>query len=288
VYRGHLDRRAAKVERGLKRIANTHQITLSEALRPWKGVKVFWYKRKAEQQLLYRNYRLLVERTGNDPPLHRVENNIHMLHERIHILECRRAALIQKRVRGMIGRMFIRQYRVERGHVTAKQCAAAFKIQRSFRVWVARRVRHVLQQDKMKREIGQRYLEERERDRQAQRRRHLKEKLNAAYKQDTAEDRCAQRHYSKHKDAVAVTLRAKHTVPAGKRILDWQQNDTLSRNQKERAMVSAQEKHFRSYDLSKTPFAHAAGKSFSLAANRYVTQLQDRVLRFNQELAKKK
>ena len=138
-YRGHLDRRAAHVERCLKRIRNTSRILLAEAMRKRKGVKVFWYKRKEELKLLYRDYRLLVSRLGNDPPLHRVELNIHRIYENVDRIEGSYATLIQKHFRGVIGRTFIRELRAEKFYLFAKKNAAAFTIQKSVRGWNHRR-----------------------------------------------------------------------------------------------------------------------------------------------------
>ncbi|GBG28407.1 Hypothetical Protein FCC1311_046302 [Hondaea fermentalgiana] len=119
VFRGRRDRRVARVERGLRRIDGTHKIVMMEALRPRKGMRVFWYKRKEEIKLLHRDYRILVERTGNDPPLHIVEKNIIELARRVHEIECQRAARIQCRVRGMIGRKIAQADTLRRSVVAA-------------------------------------------------------------------------------------------------------------------------------------------------------------------------
>lgn len=56
---------------------------------------VFWYTTPDEIQLLYRDYRLLVKRSGNFPPLNVVEANILEVHRRIHLLRHEAATRIQ-------------------------------------------------------------------------------------------------------------------------------------------------------------------------------------------------
>jgi len=57
---------------------------------------VFWYKRPAEKELVYRDYRLFVDRTGNMPPLYVVEANFLELQKRIHTIESTAANVVQK------------------------------------------------------------------------------------------------------------------------------------------------------------------------------------------------
>merc|ERR1711969_360103 len=67
-YRGTLDRRAFVTERHLKRIHEAHPKVMKEALKKKFGEHVFWYDREAELKLLFKDYRLLVQRTGYQPP----------------------------------------------------------------------------------------------------------------------------------------------------------------------------------------------------------------------------
>ena len=95
-YRGLLDRRKAKVQASLKLIMEADPKLMREAfIHRFGGMKVFWYKTRAEQELLYKDYRTLVRRTGNNPPLEKVEANIHEIARRIFTQQCIRATKIQ-------------------------------------------------------------------------------------------------------------------------------------------------------------------------------------------------
>ena len=191
VYRGRLDRRAARVERDLKRIRATHRTVMREALRKQRGQPVFWYKRKVELELLYTNYRLLVQRTGNYPPLHRVEANIARIAERIHKIECRYASTIQKRVRGLIGRKFIRQYRIEQAHVRAVRSNACFHIQRAYHAWIGRNLWKAQRKRVRRRELLQRYREEKQEELYCKERESQMIKLRREYAVERAEENAA-------------------------------------------------------------------------------------------------
>ena len=47
------------------------------------GHRIFWYKNPSELEILFHDYRLFVSRTGNRPPLYKVEQNIIAITERI-------------------------------------------------------------------------------------------------------------------------------------------------------------------------------------------------------------
>jgi hypothetical protein len=105
------------------------------------AVKLFWYKRPQEIDLLYRDYQLLVERTGNRPARFLVERNIIIIAEKIFEKQQTMAARIQARTRGIFGRMLITKYRVEFAYVRRIHTASAFVIQRNFRRWLGVRER---------------------------------------------------------------------------------------------------------------------------------------------------
>jgi len=130
IIRGRIGRKIARVEKALLRIKvrrlcsrvamgsqalmtrcvrvhvcvgtsqNTVPAVIAEALRmrssDGKRRHIFWYKRKAERALIFRDYRLFVDRTGNMPPLHVVEANYIELEARIHTLEMQAANIVQK------------------------------------------------------------------------------------------------------------------------------------------------------------------------------------------------
>jgi len=186
LVKGKMDRRAALVERSLNRIKICHKIVLTEALRPKDGIPVFWYKRKEQVSLLYKNYKVLVERTGNNPPLWRVEENINTIACRVHQIECARAAAIQKRVRGMIGRKFIRQYRIEATYVLGQRVAAVFVLQPIIRGWIAKRRATELKQRQLNTKLLQSYLKERKLAYNSLTKKNLARKLTHAYVVDKA------------------------------------------------------------------------------------------------------
>ncbi len=235
VVRGRLERRAAEVERSLAVIRDAHPILMAEALRPWKGVSVFWYKRPEELRLLYRDYRLLVQRTGNEPPLYRVEKNINTVAARVSLLMAQRAVRIQKRVRGMIGRKFIRQYRVERAFQTCRAQASALLLQRAVRSWTARRVRRVLHLRRLSERLGRQYEAERAAARAGAQAGRLRERLKAAYAADVQLDRMGKRLHP-GRGQLAPVLRAANTVPCGKQLNDFFLHVREEREHEEQAL----------------------------------------------------
>lgn len=114
LWRGLTSRRTGTTQRYLRRIARAHAETLWAALHgapsadPLRPKRVFWYKRREEQDLICEDYRLFVARTGNQPPLRVVEDNIIELGRRIDEYETARAILIQKMFRSLAARVFVR------------------------------------------------------------------------------------------------------------------------------------------------------------------------------------
>jgi hypothetical protein len=109
--------------------------------RPGKAARrhLFWYTSKPEVDLLYRDYRLLVRRTGNNPPLRVVEGNILEIHKRICVLETEAATVIQSGFRGMLARAFCEELRRQRSRCESRRICAVVMIQCAFRRWLAAR-----------------------------------------------------------------------------------------------------------------------------------------------------
>ena len=107
------------------------------------------------------DYRLLVRRTGNQPPLHKVEWNIHEIARRIYAMQCARATIIQRRMRGIIGRSFIRDYRRERSRLYAIHTAAALKVQRAYRAWEGRKAGRAQKLGVLRQRLLDEYLDSR-------------------------------------------------------------------------------------------------------------------------------
>jgi hypothetical protein len=113
-------------------------------------MQCYWYKTKAELDLLYKDYRILVQRTvgtGNRPPLYVVEQNINEVARRVMALLNMYATRIQARWRGLVGREFLMGvYKRQIVRVREIRHAAAYSLQRTFRGWFARKVakaRHI-------------------------------------------------------------------------------------------------------------------------------------------------
>ncbi len=100
---------------------------------------LFWYKSRADLDLLYRDYRLFVARTGNNPPLKVVECNILELARRVLALQSRAAVRIQRLLRGALGRVLASDLAAERARLFGVRVCAAILVQRFFRQRLARR-----------------------------------------------------------------------------------------------------------------------------------------------------
>lgn len=57
----------------------------------------------------HRDYRVFVDRTGNQPPLHAVEANVLEIARRIHHIETIKSVDVQRVFRGTISRMFFKE-----------------------------------------------------------------------------------------------------------------------------------------------------------------------------------
>ena len=182
-YRGHLGRRRYRTFHNLRRIQNAHALVLGQALRRNSfGNKVFWYKRPAELRLLYLDYKELVDRTGNRPPLYKVEDNIQEIRDRVHTIECEYATKIQAHFRGLLGRRFIIKYRFAVAKWMEGRVNASFIIQRVYRAWRDCQRFKTLKQARKLNDITAKYKEERRLKKEAETLSHADQKAMSYYK----------------------------------------------------------------------------------------------------------
>ena len=84
MVRGRLGRRRYVVEKSLVVVKSAHVMLVDRALHGKDYTKrVFWYKTATELAILYKDYYQLVERTGYNPPICTVEENINEIARRI-------------------------------------------------------------------------------------------------------------------------------------------------------------------------------------------------------------
>lgn len=77
MLRGRLGRRVFETEKWLVVVKKSSRLLIQHALNHYPHRKrVFWYKNAAEEEQLYADYRLLIQRTGFRPPRTVVEQNI--------------------------------------------------------------------------------------------------------------------------------------------------------------------------------------------------------------------
>jgi hypothetical protein len=142
IARGRLARRRIVCERHLKTIKDAHPILLKHALKnPADGkkrLKVFWYRRKEQVDLLFRDYIALLDRMGHDPPRSIVEKNVAEIAKRILARKAELIIMIQKVWRGFLGRRIVRLFRVEVIRLRQWWIANILKVQRTFRGHIAR------------------------------------------------------------------------------------------------------------------------------------------------------
>lgn len=82
MLRGRLGRRVFETETHLLMIKKANRLLMQHALKRYPDrIRVFWYKNSAEEEQLYSDYRILVQRTGFQPPRMVVEKNIREIGE---------------------------------------------------------------------------------------------------------------------------------------------------------------------------------------------------------------
>jgi hypothetical protein len=195
-YRRHFAKRKVACIRSLRLIWSAHPSVLSRAVYGWTEteghidgrMKCFWWKTDAELRLLKKDYRLLVRRKGNKPPLHLVEANIHEVRRRVGLLLDMFVTRIQKRWRGIMGREFLAVFRRELVRLREVKAAAVYRIQRTYRGWKARdavAVRHMV---RWKRAQGEKYRHGRKLQRAASAQAVRDAKLKAYYLREKREE----------------------------------------------------------------------------------------------------
>lgn len=191
-YRGRLGRREAITELSLQLIKNAHKKLLTMSLVNRFGQrKVFWFKARSEILLLYRDYKLLSRRLGNEPPVHAIEWNCAEVARRIYKLQCAFATRIQKVFRGVLGRNFIRSYRRERARLWRIQAAGTFLIQRLYRGWWFRLQGRRAKEASTKEKLMEAYMSERNAKKAAARKAEQRRRLMQRYKRERQEERSA-------------------------------------------------------------------------------------------------
>ena len=82
MLRGRLGRRVLETEKWLAVVKKANRLLIRHALNHYPNRKrVFWYENAAEEEQLYSDYRVLVQRTGFRPPRTVVEQNIREIGE---------------------------------------------------------------------------------------------------------------------------------------------------------------------------------------------------------------
>jgi hypothetical protein len=132
--RGRLARRQFQTEKALKVIYTSHPLLIKYALRSKAGEKkVFWYKRDVERKMLFANYLILVEKTGNNPPRIIVERNLQEIAIRILIRKNELIVLLQKIWRGFLSRRIVKYFRTELSRMFSINVAKVIRIQATYR-----------------------------------------------------------------------------------------------------------------------------------------------------------
>lgn len=134
VARGRLARRRYVTEKHLAFIKDSHPLLIRHSLKIVPGQpRVFWYRRPVELELVFSNYLVLVEKTGQQPPRVVVERNIAILAQRILQRQNELVIFVQKRWRGFISRRIVRFYRTETFRLFSREVSKVLRIQRLYR-----------------------------------------------------------------------------------------------------------------------------------------------------------
>lgn len=82
MLRGRLGRRVFETEKWLLVVKKANRLLIRHALNHFpRRKRVFWYQNQAEEEQLYADYRMLVQRTGYRPPRTVVEENVREIGE---------------------------------------------------------------------------------------------------------------------------------------------------------------------------------------------------------------
>lgn len=188
-------RKIAKVRKALLRIKSTVKSVLYEALRmkstDGKKRHIWWYTRKAELDLVYKDYLVFVERTGRMPPRHIVESNILEIVARIGIIEDRNAVVIQAMFRGVVERMFVKELIQEFARLRSVRVTATLIIQTWWRLIIASNVLEQKRYELRCDQIRRKYLEDKRKQMDARHDAIIKETAKIHYKKEVRESRTA-------------------------------------------------------------------------------------------------
>ena len=190
--RGRLGRRRKYVEEALVVIKKAHNLLLNRALYAKNyQMRVFWYKTKTELDILYSDYYVLVERTGHNPPLCIVEDNVKEIARRILDRISELATKVQARWKGISVRRYLNVYRLEVTRVREILAGAAFKIQRTFRGLKGRYLAGTILNTNLKDKILDEYQTERFNKQEARNMKEANDKLKVHYTKERQEERSA-------------------------------------------------------------------------------------------------
>lgn len=149
-YRQILAKRRVNTFKYLKRIKNTSPIVLEDAISSSNEFHVFWYDNENDLNLIYKDYKLFVEKTGNFPPLRVVEENIEMIYKRVHALECNYSNQIQKVFRGFLGRRCSKLLKIANAKIMEIKLDAILTIQGFVRSWLCKRITKRFELERLK------------------------------------------------------------------------------------------------------------------------------------------
>lgn len=211
--RGRLGRRRAFTVRRLLVIRNAHPISIKRATcgdgdvwgnrrvpqwykdelaGPTRRRHVFWYKSNEQLALLHHDYLDLCARLGYIPPRFVVEANIYEISRRIELRMARLIAAVQSRWRALTVRKLLLDFLRERTVWREVRAAAAFRISRQCRGWIARRRDVARRRDAVFRnKILGAYIRERQAKASSDRRSICAKALDAAYRKERREERTA-------------------------------------------------------------------------------------------------
>mmetsp|Transcript_1781 Transcript_1781/g.2418 ORF Transcript_1781/g.2418 Transcript_1781/m.2418 type:complete len:598 (-) Transcript_1781:48-1841(-) len=190
--RGRLGRRTYWTEKALSTIKEAHPILMAWAFSKKAGTKkVFWYRTAEELNVLFEDYRVLVERKGYIPPRFIVEENIKEVARRILERQSYLVIRVQKRFRGVSVRKYLKVFKREKMWLREWQCANAFILQKAYRAWVDRKIpRKIRIKNKLKAE-KEAYLDVKKEKIRAQEREHLMKRILGYYQQERNEEQTA-------------------------------------------------------------------------------------------------
>lgn len=149
MYRRVLAKRRLKTFYYLRCIKTTHPSVLLDATTARNTYHVFWYDNPEDTSLLYKDYKLLVEKTSYFPPLRVVEINIETIYTRIYNLVSKYATIIQKIFRGYLGRRCSKQMKLAYSRIMQYKLDAILTLQCFIRKCLAKKYRVQLESEKV-------------------------------------------------------------------------------------------------------------------------------------------